>query len=251
MSDNLIMYVTGDPGGTVSTDEVVYGGSTAHMQRMKVHDGSDGGTVGMIVSSGGAAHVHVTNSGTVTLAAGANVVPVWVNAVGTVLGTVTVQGNVAHDSSDGGGMPIKIGGRADSTQQADVADGDRVDALFNLAGMQVVSQGSVVAGLGKTISSGVVNLSATGTVVASVASQKIKVFAEHFTVQGGTVTITTQNGAAGSTIVGPRQFSTGMGVAWANGVESPLYESAAGSPVVFVIVGSGTVGGILRYYTEA
>lgn len=249
MSDNLIHYTQGTAGGTVATDEVNIGGAAVHAQRIKVIDGSEGGTYPFVISPSGAGHVHVTNAGTVALAAGTNVVPVWVNAAGTVLGTVTVVGNVAHDAADAGNA-VKIGGRADSTQQADVADGDRVDALFNLAGMQVVSQGSVVAGLGKAVSGAVVALTATGTVVAAVASQKIKVFAEHFTVQGGTVTITTLNGAAGGTIVGARQFSTGMGVAWANGVESPLWESAAGSPVVFSIVGSGTVGGLLRYYTE-
>lgn len=64
----------------------------------------------------------------------------------TVDGTVTAnqggapwseQGNVAHDSADSGN-PLKIGGRADTTFQTAVADGDRVDAVFDVYGVQAV-----------------------------------------------------------------------------------------------------------------
>lgn len=44
-------------------------------------------------------------------------------------------GTVAHDAADEGN-PVKIGGRADSTFQTAVADGDRVDALFDVYGQQ-------------------------------------------------------------------------------------------------------------------
>lgn len=49
------------------------------------------------------------------------------------LATNTPVGNIAHDSADSGG-PLKIGGRADTTFQTAVADGDRVDALFDVYG---------------------------------------------------------------------------------------------------------------------
>jgi hypothetical protein len=42
-------------------------------------------------------------------------------------------GNRAHDAADSG-SPIKLGGRADTTFQTAVADGDRVDALFDVYG---------------------------------------------------------------------------------------------------------------------
>lgn len=44
-----------------------------------------------------------------------------------------VVGAVAHDAADSGN-PVKIGGRADTTFQAAVADADRVDALFDVYG---------------------------------------------------------------------------------------------------------------------
>lgn len=49
------------------------------------------------------------------------------------LATNTPVGTVAHDSADSG-APIKIGGRAETTFQAAVADGDRVDAIFDVYG---------------------------------------------------------------------------------------------------------------------
>lgn len=48
-------------------------------------------------------------------------------------GNVVSQSNPANDSPDTGN-PIKIGGRADTTFQTAVADGDRVDALFDVYG---------------------------------------------------------------------------------------------------------------------
>ena len=58
----------------------------------------------------------------------------------TTVGTVTTLtgGGVAHDSPDTGTNPLKIGGRADTTFQAAAADGDRVDALFDVYGVQRV-----------------------------------------------------------------------------------------------------------------
>lgn len=49
----------------------------------------------------------------------------------------SVSGDVAHDAADAG-EPLKMGGRADTTFQAAVADGDRVNALFDVYGVQNV-----------------------------------------------------------------------------------------------------------------
>lgn len=48
---------------------------------------------------------------------------------------VEPNGHVAHDAADSSN-PLKIGGRADTTFQTAVADGDRVDALFDVYGAQ-------------------------------------------------------------------------------------------------------------------
>ena len=46
---------------------------------------------------------------------------------------VEIKESKAHDAADAGN-PVKIGGRADTTFQTAVADGDRVDALFDVYG---------------------------------------------------------------------------------------------------------------------
>jgi hypothetical protein len=51
-------------------------------------------------------------------------------------------GNVAHDAVDAGN-PIKIGGKAKSSDPTVVATADRVDALFDLIGRQVVALGAI------------------------------------------------------------------------------------------------------------
>lgn len=61
----------------------------------------------------------------------------WDRLRGTTAGVFT-QGNVAHDVADAGN-PIKLGGKAESTSPAAVADGDRVDAWFTTTG-QLVTQ---------------------------------------------------------------------------------------------------------------
>lgn len=50
---------------------------------------------------------------------------------------IVAAGAVAHDTTDSGN-PLKIGGRADSAFQPAVVDGDRVDALFDVYGVQRV-----------------------------------------------------------------------------------------------------------------
>jgi hypothetical protein len=53
------------------------------------------------------------------------------------MATNTPVGNVAHDGVDSG-APIKMGGRADTTFQTAVSDGDRVDWLFDVYGVATV-----------------------------------------------------------------------------------------------------------------
>lgn len=63
------------------------------------------------------------------------------NFVGVNIGTqavdVAVVGNQPHDGADAG-YPIKIGGKARTTNPSAVADGDRVDGTFDDIGRQVV-----------------------------------------------------------------------------------------------------------------
>jgi len=57
---------------------------------------------------------------------------------GGVAGSLGVGGNTAHDAVDAGN-PISIGGIAKSAQQTAVATADRVKAVFNLFGEQVMA----------------------------------------------------------------------------------------------------------------
>lgn len=52
-------------------------------------------------------------------------------------GRLLVTGQVAHDAVDAGN-PLKVGGQARTTNPAAVADGDRVNAMFDKLGRQVV-----------------------------------------------------------------------------------------------------------------
>ncbi len=52
---------------------------------------------------------------------------------GVDIGDADVAGRVAHDAGDSE-VSIKIGGRADTTFQTAVSDGDKVDALFDVYG---------------------------------------------------------------------------------------------------------------------
>ena len=204
-----------------------------------VNDGTVGlkgavllGNTGTVTLVGSTSVVHVSNAATVTLT-GTN--PTFQ----TNNGTVSVSGAVLTGNT---GTVTLVG----STSVVHVNNAGTVASVTNL--------GSVTTGHGHTLAYAAVNLTATGTVVAAISSKKIKVFAEQLTVAAGTVTLTTQSGAAGGTIRGPMQFSPTGGFNWANPIDSPLYETAAGSPLVYTLVnilGSGTVGGVIGYFQEA
>lgn len=53
-------------------------------------------------------------------------------------GSTPVAGDVAHDAADSGN-PIKVGGRAATTNPAAVADGDRVNAMYTVQGKAVTA----------------------------------------------------------------------------------------------------------------
>ncbi len=84
-----------------------------------------------------------TSSGTfdagtqrVVLASDQPVIPISDNG-GTI--TTDTSGNVAHDASDAGN-PVKVGGQARTTLPTAVADADRVNAIFDKIGRQVVTK---------------------------------------------------------------------------------------------------------------
>ena len=281
MADNLINYTQGTVGGTIATDEVVIGGATVHAQRVKIIDGTEGGTAGLAISSSGVAQTFQVNSGTVSVS---NAVAVWPNSAGTVsisnavavwpntAGTVSVsnavaawvntagtiaqlpgslQGYAEDLASSGGEIGVQVLAirRATPTDSVN-ADGDFAALQINGQGMLHVAPGSAVTYLGKTQGGTLINLTGSGTVVPLVASKVLKVYSEHFTVQGGTITVTVRAGNGGGTLSGPRQFVPGGGVARVTDVTAPFYKTPAGSAIYFEISGSGTVGGDIAWVQE-
>ena len=95
------------------------------------------GSGSFTVAQGTAANLNCTEASAATIATNTGsaatslgVMDDWDNAASD---GCSVSGDVAHDAVDAG-EPIKLGGRADTTFQTAVADGDRVAALFDVYG---------------------------------------------------------------------------------------------------------------------
>ena len=78
--------------------------------------------------------------------------------------TAVSAGNVAHDAADSGN-PIKVGGRAHTSNPTAVANGDRVNAVYDTQGRAIVSMSigpAMVAG----VSADITNTSDTSVIAA-------------------------------------------------------------------------------------
>jgi hypothetical protein len=108
-----------DGGGSITVDN---NGTFAVQATLQSNSGVDVGDVTINNASGGSA-VNIQDGG---------------NSI-TVDGTVsaTSAGDVAHDSADSG-APIKVGGRARSSEITAVASDDRTDFVTDLVGKQIV-----------------------------------------------------------------------------------------------------------------
>jgi hypothetical protein len=126
---------------TMPTVTITDGGST-----ISIDDGSASITVDGTVAVS-------SISGSVQINDGAGSITVdGTVAVSGVSGSVTVAGDIAHDSADSGN-PIKIGGKARSTDPTLVTASDRVDTYHDLAGRVVTTPCPLSAVLSGTNSS--------------------------------------------------------------------------------------------------
>lgn len=133
MADNLAW--TPGAGATIATDEVNTGGGNAHVQLIKLLDGTDGGTERIQGTAANGLEVDVTRvQGSVTVAGTVSVTNTTASGL-----QAEVVGTVAHGSADSG-KPVKFGLKANSTMPAAVSSGQRVDAWGDLYGRQVVVQ---------------------------------------------------------------------------------------------------------------
>lgn len=126
---------------------------------------------------------------------------------------------VAHDSPDLG-APVKIGGVASSSAPLNVQDGDRVNASFDLAGAQRVSQGALASATDTvtttpnhtTIGDGHKEVTTAGTQVALAASTSCKrVTIQAYRANTGIITV------GGSGVDGSASIGTGTGASLAAG----------------------------------
>lgn len=138
----------------------------------------------------------------------------YVNASGQL--SVSIDNTVAHDAVDSGN-PLKIGGKARTSLPTAVADADRVDALLDAQGRQVVIAGlntdllfSGVTGL--TPKFAIIDCSTSGnnTILAAVTSKKIRVLSL-FLVAAGTVVTRFEGGADGTALTGQMNLVANTG----------------------------------------
>lgn len=137
---------------TVSTVSALGTGTTGPQKAEDVAHST--GDMGVAVWS-------VGNEAQSTFAADGDYIPFATDVKGNTL----VTGNIAHDGADAG-RPIKIGGRARTSEIAAVASDDRVDAIFDKAGKQI----TLPYALPENFVSGAITSAMTGTTSTSLIS---------------------------------------------------------------------------------
>lgn len=143
MAEDIILNA-GAGGNTLATDEVSsLTAGLAKMQLVKIAFGPKNSRTLVENSAGASFPVNVVGninaiSATVNAVMGAGVSNIgFINSI-SATANVIAFGNVAHDAGDSG-SPVKIGGKANSSEPAVVADNDRTDAWFDLVGRLVTA----------------------------------------------------------------------------------------------------------------
>lgn len=112
--------------------------------------------------------------------------------------TGSLAGDVANDAADSGN-PLKIGGKALSSNPAAVAGNDRVNAQFDLQGRQVVAF-SIPEALVRGVSAQITGTTDTAVIAAQGAG--VRIYLTHFIVFNTDSTVATQvNIKDGSTTI--------------------------------------------------
>lgn len=140
----------------------------------------------------------VANQAQSSFAADGDYTPIAVDVKGNSL----TVGNVAHDAADAG-YPLKVGGRARSSEITAVASDDRVDAIYDLVGKQIVlpyaNPENFVSGV---ISSAMTGTTSTSLIAAPAAG--LRNYITQITVSNTHATVGTnieiQDGNGGTTI---------------------------------------------------
>lgn len=102
----------------------------------------------------------------------------------------TVYGNVAHDIADTGN-PVKVGGKAVSTDPSVVATGDRSDFITDLVGKQVVMPYAIPENFLSGVTSAITGTSDTAVIAAQGAG--VRIYVTHINVLNTSATATLVN----------------------------------------------------------
>lgn len=128
-----------------------------------------------------------------------NVAPIQVDANGNQM----IVGSVPHDTADAG-APVKIGGKAVSAEPTAVTANDRVNAIFDLVGKQIIAPytnpGNIVSG---AITSAMTGTTSTSLVAAPAAGLRNYITTIIVSNAHGTVgtDVIIQDGSGGTTLM--------------------------------------------------
>lgn len=157
-------------------------------------------------------------------------------------GALYVTGSVEHDTADDG-APMKIGGRAQSPTAAvdEVADNDRVDALFD-------RQGRLAVWMGYDVKSADINDATSGnnTIVAAAgAGICIAVIGYHL-ISDGTVDYRWEDGAGGTAFTGQLPLLVNLGMSVGYGFQ-PMWKGTANTLLNLELSAAVNVHGQVSY----
>jgi len=183
---------------TIPSHAVTNVGTFAVQSTNQANSGVDIGDV-TINNASGASAVNIQDGGNSITVDGTVGVS---GTVATSMATNTPVGNVAHDAADSG-APIKVGGRARTSDITSVASDDRVDFISDKSGRQVIFPFC----LPENLVSGAITTSMTGTTSTSLIAApgaSLYNYITQITVSNAHATVGTdvaiQDGSGGTTI---------------------------------------------------
>ncbi len=207
---------------------------------VEIYGSDDGGATQRVIKTdaGGAVQVDIESSVALDVSAATVTVDLGAN------NDVVAAGDVAHDSADSGN-PLKIGGRAQDiigAEPEEVADDDRVDALFDMNGRLAVTAGS-------DYKYADINDAASGnnTIIAAQAAGKRIAVWSILIVSDGTVDVRWEDGAGGTAFTGQVPLQEREGYTYSAGGLVPLFVGTAATLLNLELSAAINVHGHVSY----
>lgn len=240
-----------DGGGSITVDGTVGVSGTVTVDSELTTDDFDTGAGTDTIAKVGLAFAASGGSTKVSAAA-----PLPVTVISGASNTQYAE-DAAHASGDIG--TVALARRADTASVSSGTDGDystlNVDANGRLHVKQPDGASVAASNETSTVYNGataltpkfaVVNLSSTGTVIAAVASKKIRVLAVQAVASAGVTSVTWKSGAGGTALTGPQTWGAAGGtvlpynpVGW--------FETASNTLLELSFTGTATLGGSITY----